>query len=305
MTTTAPTILDGKWLSGEIQKEISKETALLFAKYNRKPGLGVILVGDNPASQSYVASKEKLALACGLATFDQRLPSDATFLEVIAAIQRFNEDPLVDGILLQLPLPKHLVSQTNAAIDAIDPAKDADGLHPHNQGLLMRGEGKIRPCTPLGVMKMIDVAIAGVPVGEPLAAPIPSASLAGKQVAVIGRSILVGKPVALLLLERNATVQMLHSKSGDLPRLTREADIVVAAVGVPKLVGSDWIRDGAIVIDVGINRTAEGKLVGDVDFDAVKDRTSAITPVPKGVGPMTVVMLLQNTVNACKQRLSQ
>ena len=297
------TILDGKWLSGEIQRIITVETTALFSRYARKPGLGVILVGDNPASHSYVASKEKLAAACGLATFDQRLPDNATFAEVKAAIEKFNLDPNVDGILLQLPLPKHLSHQTNAAIDLIDPHKDADGLHPYNQGLLMRGEGTIRPCTPLGVMKMIDVALAKVHVGEPLSGPIPMASLAGKKVAVIGRSILVGKPVALLLLERNATVQLLHSKSGDLPSLTREADIVVAAVGVPKLVGPDWIRDGAIVIDVGINRTAEGKLVGDVDFEAVKDRTSAITPVPKGVGPMTVVMLIQNTVNAFKARV--
>lgn len=264
----------------------------------RPPGLGVILVGDNPASHTYVANKEKTAQECGLQTFDRKLPAAASFAQVQDAIMEFNHDPLIDGILLQLPLPKHLAA--NDLLTAISPAKDADGLHAVNQGLLMRGEGWLRPCTPLGIMKLIDLAFSqATPGAEGVSLKdIPPADLAGLKAVVIGRSILVGKPVALMLLERNATVTIAHSKTRNLQIVSREADIVVAAVGVPRLMGIEWIKDGSVVIDVGINRDEDGKLLGDVDFDKVLSQCAAITPVPGGVGPMTVSMLIYNTVQA-------
>jgi len=293
-----PRILDGKWLSQRFQEEIKLRVAQLSQAHGRAPGLGVILVGDNPASQAYVGNKEKIAAHCGLVTLDRRLPATASAQEVEAVVDEFNQDPNVDGILLQLPLPKHLPQ--DALLDRIDPAKDADGLHPLNQGLLARGSGVLRPCTPLGAMHLIDLAFSNVAVGDPSFMPSqnPKADLAGKRVVVIGRSILVGKPVGLLALERNATVVYAHSKTKDLPAVTREADIVIAAVGVPNLVKGDWVREGAVVIDVGINRLPTGKLTGDVDFESVSKRAAAITPVPGGVGPMTVVMLISNTLKS-------
>jgi len=264
----------------------------------RHPGLGVILVGENPASKAYVASKEKAAHKCGLATFNRTLESSASSDQVLAAITEFNLDPRIDGILLQLPLPAHIDSAP--LIAAIDPAKDADGLHPINQGLLLQGRAHLVPCTPQGAMHLIDWAFAPefdqqVEAGTTLP---PRASLAGKTAVVIGRSILVGKPVSMMLLERSATVIMAHSKSPHLSHLVRTADIVVAAVGVPKLVKGDWIKQDAVVIDVGINRLPDGSLTGDVDFESVAPHCSAITPVPGGVGPMTVAMLIANTVEA-------
>ena len=294
-------ILDGKWLSQFVLARIKREVETLQREKNTVPGLGVILVGDNPASKTYVANKEKAAAGCGFKAFDVRLPENATFDQVMGAVRSFNENPGVHGILLQLPLPKHLDS--NPLLDAIDPRKDADGLHPLNQGLLMRGQGVSRPCTPLGAMKLIDLAYSSV---DPLATSaqsevsIPVKDLTGKKAIVIGRSILVGKPAALLLLERNATVVMAHSRTQDLPERCREADIVVAAVGVPRLVKGDWIKPGAIVIDVGINRMPDGKLCGDVDFESAKERAAAITPVPGGAGPMTIAMLIQNTLDSCR-----
>ena len=293
-------LLDGKWLAAQYHRSIRKEVDALTSRFGRAPGLGVILVGDNPGSQSYVASKEKLATQCGLAKFDFRLPATATEQDVENAIRAFNADPRVDGILLQLPIPKHLNS--NKLLDLILPQKDADGLHPLNQGLLARGEGRLRPCTPLGSMRLIDLALSSWKGSEEEVDPaqIPYADLSGKRAVVVGRSILVGKPVSLLLLERNATVVMAHSRTADLSSVTREADIVVAAVGVPHLVKGEGIKKGAIVIDVGMNRLPTGKLTGDVEFETAKEIAAAITPVPGGVGPMTVTMLIFNTVNSFK-----
>lgn len=295
-------ILDGKWLSAQICTHIGAEVAKLQIRAGRAPGLGVILVGDNPASHTYVANKEKTAKKCGFNTFDARLPGTAGASEILAAIEKFNADPKVDGILLQLPLPNGIDS--GPLIESIRPDKDADGLHPLNQGLLMRGGGVLRPCTPLGSMKLIDLAYSpivpgdGVQLGE-----LPEVSLTGKHVVVIGRSVLVGKPVSFLCLERNATVTMAHSKTKDLAAVARSADILIVAVGVAHLVKADWVKEGAIVIDVGMNRLPSGKLAGDVDFEAVAPRCQAITPVPGGVGPMTVTMLILNTLHSFKTRL--
>ncbi|MBN8550981.1 MAG: bifunctional methylenetetrahydrofolate dehydrogenase/methenyltetrahydrofolate cyclohydrolase FolD [Deltaproteobacteria bacterium] len=296
-----PKILDGKWLSAQICSHIGAEVAKYQQRVGRAPGLGVILVGDNPASQTYVANKEKTAKKCGFNTFDARLPASSSAKEVLAAIEKFNADPNVDGILLQLPLPAGIDS--GPLIESIRPDKDADGLHPVNQGLLMRGAGVLRPCTPLGSMKLIDLAYSPVTPSETSTlGELPQADLAGKSVVVIGRSVLVGKPVGLLALERNATVTMAHSKTKDLPALCRSADILIVAVGIPQLVKGDWVADGAVVIDVGINRLPSGKLVGDVDFESVAPRCSAITPVPGGVGPMTIAMLILNTLRSFKTR---
>lgn len=284
-------ILDGKALSKCIVEDLFARVSGAEARVGRKPGLGVILVGDNPASKTYVANKEQAARKAGFETFDFRLPPEASEAEVREAIENFNHDSRVDGILLQLPLPKHLAA--NPCLDLIDPKKDADGLHPWNQGLLVRGDGFVKPCTPAGAMKLIDLAL-DEECGEGVRLS-PEADLGGRSAIVIGRSILVGKPMGTLLLQRNATVTMAHSRTPGLDKLTATFDIVIAAVGVPKLVKGSWVKEGAVVIDVGINRTGEGKLVGDVDFEAASSRASSITPVPGGVGPMTIAMLLENT----------
>ena len=282
-------LLDGKTLAKTVHTEIFNKVQSL----QRAPGLAVILVGDNPASQTYVANKEKTAsVKCGFKTFNTVLPKEASFDDVAKVIEDYNRNSDVDGILVQLPLPNHLDS--SKLINLIDPRKDVDGLHPINQGALMRGIPGLRPCTPLGIMKLIDLAYNN---GE-FTPSIPEKDLSGKSAVVIGRSILVGKPVAQLLLERNATVSIVHSRTSDIKNYTKSADIVVAAVGVPRLIKSDFIKDGAIVIDVGINRMPDGKLAGDVDFPALADRCFAITPVPGGVGPMTVAMLMANTLQA-------
>jgi len=301
--TNSTKILDGKWLSKLVQAEVQEQVSRAKFAGQRAPGLGVILVGDNPASHTYVTNKERLARDCGLETFDRFFPPEAGSEEVKAAIQEFNQDPRIDGILLQLPLPKHL--SANELIAAVNPAKDADGLHPVNQGLLMRGEGWLRPCTPLGVMKLIDLAFSSVGIGAEGAAlkDIKAVDLAGRKAVVIGRSLLVGKPSALMLLERNATVTIAHSRTRNLQLVTREADIVVTAVGIARFIGAEWIKDGAVVIDVGINRDSSGRLVGDVDFESVRPQCLAITPVPGGVGPMTVSMLVYNTVQAYLRNL--
>jgi len=291
-------ILDGRWLSEQFQARIRAEVGGL----GFVPGLGVILVGDDPASHTYVANKEKLAKGCGLETFEFRLPATATYDDVRGAIEAFNRDERVDGILLQLPLPPPLRPRTNELLSAIDPLKDADGLHPHNQGLLMRGEGVVTPCTPQGAMALLDLALSDASIGGAEPVTFPRADLAGKHAVVVGRSILVGKPVGLLLLDRNATVTLAHSKTPDLPAVCRSADILVAAVGVPHLIQRGWVKPGAVVLDVGINRLPDGKLTGDVDYAGVVSECAAITPVPRGVGPMTVVMLIQNTVRAGSAR---
>ena len=301
MNSAKPKILDGKWLSTQICTLIGAEVAKLQGRAGRAPGLGVILVGDNPASHTYVANKEKTAKKCGFNTYDARLPANTSALEILAAIEKFNSDANVDGILLQLPLPSGIDS--GPLIESIRADKDADGLHPTNQGLLMRGAGVLRPCTPLGSMKLIDLAYSSITPGEGVQlGELPPANLSGKHVVVIGRSVLVGKPVSLLCLERNATVTMAHSKTKDLAAVARSADILIVAVGVAQLVKADWVKEGAIVIDVGMNRNESGKLCGDVDFESVAPRCQAITPVPGGVGPMTVTMLILNTLQSYKKR---
>ena len=292
-------ILDGKLLSQGVARALTDTVSELRAKHkSRAPGLGVILVGESPASKTYVASKQTFAKKCGVETFDKYLPDTTTQEALLAIIDELNSDERVDGILLQLPLPKHLNSAE--CLLRILPEKDADGLHPYNQGLLMQGLPGPRSCTPLGVMALLDLALSENVIFDPQGCPDVSSfdrvDLSGKSAVVIGRSQLVGKPVAFLLLERNATVTIAHSRTKYLPDVVRQADIVVAAVGIPHLVKRDWIKPGALVLDVGINRLPTGKLAGDVAFDEVAEVAGPITPVPGGVGPMTVAMLIQNTV---------
>lgn len=290
-------ILDGKALAASFHAAMTQRSAEIASHCGRKPGLGVILVGDNPASKTYVASKEKTAAACGLSTFEHKLSELSTAADLEQAIDDFNQREEVDGILLQLPLPAHL--DAARFIQRIDPGKDADGLHPANQGLLITGNAGVRPCTPLGSMFLLDVAFAAPGTS---AEHLQAAELAGKSAVVVGRSILVGKPLGLLLLERNATVTYAHSKTLSLPEVCRSADVLVAAVGKAELIRGGWIKPGAVVIDVGINRNAQGKLVGDVAFSEAIEIASAVTPVPGGVGPMTVAMLIRNTLQCCISR---
>jgi methylenetetrahydrofolate dehydrogenase (NADP+)/methenyltetrahydrofolate cyclohydrolase len=279
----SPQLLDGKALAQKIQGELQAEIATLTPQVGRAPGLAVLMVGDNPASAVYVRNKELACEKIGINSFGCHFPEHTSQEELESVIQDLNQDPRVDGILVQLPLPPHL--DAVALLHTIAPAKDADGLHPVNLGHLVRGETGLRSCTPAGVMRLLAEY---------------NLDLAGKSAVVLGRSILVGKPLALMLLEKNATVTIAHSHSQNLPDLTRQADILVAAIGKPQLVTADMVKPGAIVIDVGINRISfpdgKAKLVGDVDFDNVAPLASYITPVPGGIGPMTVAMLLQNTV---------
>lgn len=286
-------ILDGKALAERLQVSMAYEVQHLIGKYGRPPGLAVIWVGDNPASAAYVGNKDKAGRRVGIDTSrSQHLSANTTQAELLNLIDALNADPAVDGILVQLPVPQHL--DGDALLNRIDPDKDVDGLHPGNLGRLVRGEAGLRSCTPAGVMAIL--ADAGV-------------ELSGKTAVVVGRSILVGKPMALLLLEKNATVITAHSRTRDLAEITRQADVLVAAVGRPGLITGEMIRPGCVVIDVGMNRitNAEGKsrLVGDVDFESVQEVASAITPVPGGVGPMTVTMLLANTLQSYKQRVQE
>lgn len=266
----------------ELAKQCRAELAERVKVMPRAPKLAVILVGDNPASAIYVRNKEKAAAEVGVESLVYRLDS-ATQEELTALIEQLNADETVDGILVQMPLPAPL--NEREILQTINPAKDVDGFHPLNLGKLLIGEPAPVACTPKGCMRLIRLA---------------KQDLTGLHAVVIGRSVIVGKPMAQLLLNANCTVTMAHSKTRDLPALCRSADIVVAAIGKPKTVKADWIKDGAIVIDVGINRLEDGKLCGDVDFDACFDKCAAITPVPKGVGPMTIAMLLENTVEAAE-----
>jgi methylenetetrahydrofolate dehydrogenase (NADP+)/methenyltetrahydrofolate cyclohydrolase len=278
-------ILDGKAVASEVREEVAREAARFAAAHGRPPGLDVVLVGDDPASQVYVRNKEKAAEKAGIRGAVHRLPAATTQGELTALIRNLNVDSSIDGILVQLPLPKGL--DELATTDSIDPSKDVDGLHPASAGFLMSGRPGLRPCTPRGCMRLLETT--GV-------------ELAGKHAIVLGRSNLVGKPIAQMLLAASCTVTMAHSRTVDLADHVRRADIVIAAVGRPGLVKGDWIKETAIVIDVGINRMPDGTLVGDVDFDAAKERASWITPVPGGVGPMTIAMLLSNTVEAAWAR---
>ena len=267
----------------ELAKQCRAELAERVKAMPRAPKLAVILVGDNPASAIYVRNKEKAAAEVGVESLVYRLDS-ATQEELTALIEQLNADETVDGILVQMPLPAPL--NEREILQTINPAKDVDGFHPLNLGKLLIGEPAPVACTPKGCMRLIRLA---------------KQDLTGLHAVVIGRSVIVGKPMAQLLLNANCTVTTAHSKTRDLPALCRSADIVVAAIGKPKTVKADWIKDGAIVIDVGINRLEDGKLCGDVDFDACFDKCAAITPVPKGVGPMTIAMLLENTVEAAEK----
>ncbi len=283
------TLIDGKAIAAALRAGIAAEIAAIKAASGLVPGLHVVLVGDDPASRVYVASKEKLATEAGMNSVAHRLPADTSQVALLAKLAELNADDTVDGILVQLPLPKHL--DTGAIIDAIDPAKDVDGLHPINAGRLAGGKASgdhlLVPCTPLGSMLLLRHVLP---------------SLSGLEAVVIGRSELVGRPVAQLLLQADCTVTIAHSRTRDLPAVVRRADIVIAAVGRPHFVKADWIKPGATVIDVGINRMPDGKLAGDVDFAEAVKVAGAITPVPGGVGPMTIACLLRNTLTAFKAR---
>jgi methylenetetrahydrofolate dehydrogenase (NADP+)/methenyltetrahydrofolate cyclohydrolase len=278
-------IIDGKAAAAELRAGIGREVAAIKAERGLVPGLHVVLVGDDPASRVYVASKEKLAAEIGMNSHAHRLPAETTEAELLARIAALNADDSVDGILVQLPLPKHI--DTGRVIDAIDPAKDVDGLHPINAGRLAGGKNGLVPCTPLGCMLLLRRTLP---------------SLSGLEAVVVGRSELVGRPVAQLLLQADCTVTLAHSRTRDLPAVVRRADIVVAAVGRPRMIKGDWLKPGATVIDVGINRMPDGKLVGDVDFAEAVQVAGAITPVPGGVGPMTIACLLRNTLTAFRAR---
>jgi methylenetetrahydrofolate dehydrogenase (NADP+)/methenyltetrahydrofolate cyclohydrolase len=273
-------ILDGKAIAARVRAEVGRRVATLAAR-GVVPGLATVLVGDDPASRVYVGSKEKGCAALGMRSFGHRLPDDTTTPQLVALVEELNGRADVHGILVQLPLPADV--DEDVVIQTIAPAKDVDGLTVTSQGRLLTGRPGLRPCTPLGIMRLIDET--GI-------------QLAGASAVVIGRSNLVGKPVALMLLERHATVTLCHSRTRDLGAVVRAADVVVAAVGRAEMVRGDWIREGALVVDVGINRTADGTLVGDVAFAAARARARWITPVPGGVGPMTVAMLLANTAAA-------
>lgn len=278
-------ILDGKEIAARVRAEVKTDAAMFARAHGRTPRLEVVLVGEDAASQVYVRNKEKAAHEAGLRGSVIRLPADTAQAALLARVRSLSSDPDVDGILVQLPLPAGL--DAAAIVDAIDPRKDVDGLHPLNAGLLVTGGKGLRPCTPSGCMRMLREA--GV-------------DLRGKRAVVLGRSNLVGKPVALMLLEEHATVTVAHSRTVDLAEECARADVLIAAVGKPRLVKADWVKEGAVVIDVGINRGEDGKLCGDVDFDAVKEKASWITPVPGGVGAMTIAMLLRNTVDAAVLR---
>ena len=286
-------IISGTEVAKTIREELAAEIAELKAKHNVVPGLVTILVGENPASQSYVAAKNKTAHALGIHSEQVTLPADTSEADLLKTVEKYNKDPKINGILVQLPLPKH-INETKV-LYTIDPEKDVDGFHPVNVGKMVLGEQCYLPCTPHGILELLKRS--GV-------------KTSGAEVVVIGRSNIVGKPIANLMLQKrdagDATVTLCHTRTKDLAAHCRRADIIIAAVGVPKMVTADMVKDGAVIIDVGVNRigmSESGKaiLAGDVDYDAVKEKASFITPVPGGVGPMTITMLMKNTVQAAKQ----
>ncbi|MSM38095.1 MAG: bifunctional methylenetetrahydrofolate dehydrogenase/methenyltetrahydrofolate cyclohydrolase FolD [Geobacter sp.] len=275
-------LIDGKAIAAKIRSEITAEVTDLRAK-GIVPGLAVVLVGDDPASAVYVRMKEKACQDVGIFSDEYKLPADTSEQELLRLIDKLNCDLRIHGILVQLPLPRQI--NTEKVLEAISPHKDVDGFHPYNVGRLMVGKPLFRPCTPYGVMVMLKET--GV-------------DLAGKEVVIVGRSNIVGKPVAAMCLAQHATVTICHSKTRDLAAKVGQADVLIAAVGQPEMIKGAWIKEGAVVIDVGVNRVGEKKLVGDVEFAAASERASAITPVPGGVGPMTITMLLYNTVESAK-----
>lgn len=283
-------LLEGKVFAAKLREEAGQKAAELKEKYGITPGLAVIIVGENPASQVYVRNKHKACTELGFYSEGVELPEDTTREQLLAEIDRLNKDEKIHGILVQLPLPKALQPYESEVLEAIDPLKDVDGFHPVNVGRLVTGQKALIPCTPHGCIRMLE--LAGVPIE-------------GANAVVIGRSNIVGKPMLHLLLSRNATVTICHSRTKDLAEVTKQADILVAAVGKANFVTADMVKPGATVIDVGINRIAPKKLVGDVDFEAVKEVAGAITPVPGGVGLLTIAMLMQNTVAAAELQLSK
>ncbi len=276
-------LIDGKGIGNQLRKDLAQDVAKLKEKTGIVPGLAVLLVGEDPASHTYVRMKEKACAKAGIYSEVHRLPAETSEEDVLGWVDKFNKDSKIHGILVQLPLPDHI--DENKVIEAIDPAKDVDGFHPINAGRLFIGEDSYLPCTPYGIMKLLEVE--GV-------------DLKGKQAVVVGRSNIVGKPVALLLLRQHATVTICHSRTADLGAVTRTADVLVVAVGRPEFVTGDMIKPGAVVIDVGVNRV-DDKLVGDVEFEGAEKVAGSITPVPGGVGPMTITMLLRNTVEAAEK----
>lgn len=283
MQSSPAQILDGKALAARVRAELKEQIEAGVAAGRPRPGLATVIVGEDPASQVYVRNKRRACDEVGMANFHTEMPADAGQAAVLAEVQRLNADPDVHGILVQLPLPSGHGYDENAVLAAIDPGKDADGFHPLNQGALMQGRQAPVPCTPKGCMRLLEET--GV-------------NPSGKKAVVVGRSNIVGKPVALLLLQKHCTVTVCHSRTADLAAEVAGADIVVAAVGVAELVRGAWIKPGAVVLDVGINRNDEGKLIGDVEFAAAAERAAWITPVPGGVGPMTIAMLLSNTLES-------
>ncbi len=278
-------IISGKIISAAVKERIAAEVKELKSK-GMTPGLAVIIVGTDPASQVYVGSKERTCIELGMYSEKYELPENTTNEELLALVEKLNNDDKIHGILCQLPLPKHL--DEKAVIDAIKPSKDVDAFHVQNVGKIMLGDYDFLPCTPAGIMEMLKYA---------------NIDPQGKHCVVIGRSNIVGKPMAMLMLHANATVTICHSRTGNLKEICREADILVASVGKAKFVTPDMVKDGAVVIDVGINRDENGKLCGDVDYAAVAPKCSAITPVPGGVGPMTIAMLMQNTLTSAKRHM--
>jgi len=277
-------LIDGKAIAASMRGEIALQTAQLKQR-GVTPGLAVVLVGDDPASRVYVSMKEKACEQAGIFSDEHKLSAETSEAELLALVERLNRDERIDGILVQLPLPGHI--DEGKVLEAISPAKDVDGFHPYNVGRLVTGNPLFQPCTPYGVMKMLEQI---------------GCDLAGKEVVVVGRSNIVGKPVALMCLAQHATVTICHSRTRDLAEKVGRADVVIAAVGKPEMIKGAWIKPGAVVIDVGVNRVGDKQLVGDVEFEAARERAAAITPVPGGVGPMTITMLLYNTLESAKRR---
>ncbi len=279
-------LIDGRAVASRLRARLKEEVKGLQAEKGITPGLGVILVGEDPASKVYVGMKEKACKEIGIRSYVYRLPQDTSEEEILRLIDYLNKNPEVNGILVQLPLPGHV--STEKVLESVSPDKDVDGFHPYNVGRLVAGNPSFIPCTPLAIIKLLDEY--GIPIE-------------GKEAVVVGRSNIVGKPISLLLLQRNATVTICHSRTRDLPAVIHRAQILVVAVGRARMVKGEWIREGAVVIDVGVNRLEDGSLCGDVDFREASKRASFITPVPGGVGPMTITMLLHNTIQAARLQM--
>ena len=280
-------IIDGKAIAAKVRAEVAQAVKDIQQRAGVTPGLALIRVGNDPASEVYVRGKAKACQETGMAGFEHILPETTSEIELLALVRKLNVDPQVHGVLVQLPLPKHI--SPDEVLDTLAPQKDVDGFGPRNAGALFTGRKGLRPCTPLGIMRLLDEA---------------KTPLSGARALVVGRSNIVGKPVAMLLLERHATVTLAHSRTADLAGVVAAADVVVAAVGKAEMIRGDWVKPGSTVIDVGINRNASGKLIGDVEFAKAAERARAITPVPGGVGPMTIAYLLSNTIQAARAQLA-